>query len=145
MLMAHSTHDLISLIGRPNGETPPRSHAAARPFQPAGAVSDRDFIDTAPHGENRIVGCLDTVGHQANIGVTKSAATDLDQKLTRARRWFCDVLKLRRFLWLDQAIRDHLFISFDSASLVCFSLPNNSSTSVSATDIPNYAGLDFFR
>ena len=41
--------------------------------------------------------------------------------------------------------RDHLFISFDSASLVCFSLPNNSSTSVSATDIPNYAGLDFFR
>src|SRR5262244_1413129 len=34
MLMAHPTHDLISLIGPPNGETPPRSHAAARPFHP---------------------------------------------------------------------------------------------------------------
>src|SRR5215470_20304889 len=67
MLMAHSTThvDLINWSTKRGDST--ALPCRRSPLPPAGAVSDRDFIDTAPHGENRIVGCLDTVGQSSGV------------------------------------------------------------------------------
>src|SRR5580693_6483088 len=48
--------------------------------------------------------------HDGNVGVTKSAATHLDQELSRARRRFGHVLKLRSLLRLEEPIGDHLVV-----------------------------------
>src|SRR5215470_16741517 len=67
MLMAHSTThvDLINWSTKRGDPTALPCRRSSLP--PAGAVSDRDFIDTAPHGKNGIIGWLDTVGQPSRV------------------------------------------------------------------------------
>ena len=50
--------------------------------------------------------------HDGDVCMAKAAAAYLDQKLSRLGRWLWHVFKPWRLLRLEQAIRDHLFISY---------------------------------
>jgi hypothetical protein len=70
--------------------------------------------DFVAHGERRLRVApflFGATSHRTQIRVTKSAASDFNQKLARAGRRFGHVLKLRWFLGLDQAICNHVFLS----------------------------------
>src|SRR5271165_277796 len=49
--------------------------------------------------------------HDADVGVTKPTAADLNEKLASTGRRFGHLLKLRWLLGFNQAIGDHRFIS----------------------------------